>query len=34
MRQPTRTRDDGLVFVSKRGNRLSAPDRSASTGRR
>jgi hypothetical protein len=25
LRQPTRTREDGLVFVSKRGNRLSAP---------
>jgi integrase len=25
MRQPTRTRDDGLVFVSKGGKRLSAP---------
>jgi hypothetical protein len=25
VRQPTRARDDGLVFVSKRGNRLSAP---------
>jgi hypothetical protein len=25
LRQPTRTRDDGLVFVSKRGRRLSAP---------
>jgi integrase len=25
LRQPTRTRDDGLVFASKRGQRLSAP---------
>jgi integrase len=25
MRQPTRTRDDGLVFVGKQGNRLNAP---------
>ena len=25
MRQPTRTRDDGLVFITKTGKRLSAP---------
>jgi hypothetical protein len=28
LRQPTRTREDGLVFVSRRGQRLSAPTKS------